>query len=412
MLATVILAASLMQPAATPGIVAEVRVHGNAVTPDEEVIRLAGVKIGVAFDEATIPAIEARLRGDGRFKDVEVLKRFASISDPSQVLLVIVVDDGPVKVEIDPRSGAPRTVRRRAPPLMVQPLLSAEDGYGVAYGVQFALPGIAGSRSRVSVPLTWGGEKKAAAEVEKDFRRGPLNRIAAGLSASRRTNPFFEEHDDRVRLFVRGERDIVRHLRVGVVGGTERVSFLNADDRFNRIGADVVLDTRLDPMLARNAVFARAGVERLNFSNGGAIARREFEIRGYLGLPGQGILVVRALREDSDRPLPGYLQPLLGGMANLRGFRAGTAVGDTLAAGSLELRLPLTSPLSIGKLGVSVFTDAATVYGHGEHLGDQTFRRGVGGGVWFSAAFLRLNIAVAHGVGSSTRAHIGTTLTF
>ena len=32
---------------------------------------------------------------------------------------------------------------------------------------------------------------------------------------------------------------------------------------------------------------------------------------------------VRALREDSARPLPPYLKPLLGGMANLRGFKAG-----------------------------------------------------------------------------------------
>ena len=34
-------------------------------------------------------------------------------------------------------------------------------------------------------------------------------------------------------------------------------------------------------------------------------------------------------------------------------------------------------------------------------------KQGYGGGVWFSAAFLKLNIAVAHGRGSSTRMHVG-----
>ena len=121
---------------------------------------------------------------------------------------------------------------------------------------------------------------------------------------------------------------------------------------------------------------------------------------------------MRALREDSDRPLPPYLRPLLGGMANLRGFRAGSAVGDTLVAGSAELRLPLTSPLSIGKLGVSAFVDTGAAYDKGQRLGDQRLERGAGGSVWFAAAFVRLNLAVAHGIGASTRVHFGTSLTF
>ena len=101
---------------------------------------------------------------------------------------------------------------------------------------------------------------------------------------------------------------------------------------------------------------------------------------------------------------------MLGGTANLRGFRAGTAVGDTLTAASAELRVPITSPLSFGKLGVSVFVDTATVYDEGGRLTDQRFDRGVGAGVWFSAAFLRMNLSVARGLGHSTRVNFGTTL--
>jgi hemolysin activation/secretion protein len=106
------------------------------------------------------------------------------------------------------------------------------------------------------------------------------------------------------------------------------------------------------------------------------------------------------------------LQPILGGMDNLRGFRTGTAVGDTLVAGSVEVRTPITSPLNVAKLGVSAFFDTATVYDHRERLQDQRFLKGVGGSVWLSAAFFRLNLAVAHGLKGSTRVHFGTSFSY
>ena len=170
------------------------------------------------------------------------------------------------------------------------------------------------------------------------------------------------------------------------------------------------MDTRLDPMLARNAVYARAGWDRANLPRlpgpaglsgdlDGAINQTSLDARGYVGVLGQSVLVVRALREDADRPAPPYLESMLGGVPNLRGFRRGTAVGDTLVAGSIELRVPLTSPLRIGKVGVSAFVDVAKVYDKGERFEDHKFERGVGGAIWFSAAFLRLNVAVAHGIG-------------
>jgi hypothetical protein len=99
-------------------------------------------------------------------------------------------------------------------------------------------------------------------------------------------------------------------------------------------------------------------------------------------------------------------------MANLRGFKAGTAAGGTLVAGSAEVMVPLTSPLRLGKMGVSVFTDLGTTYDDGETLGGEAFHRGVGGSVWFSAAFVRLSAAVAHGAGGTTRVHVGGGLSF
>ena len=78
----------------------------------------------------------------------------------------------------------------------------------------------------------------------------------------------------------------------------------------------------------------------------------------------------------------------------------------------LELLVPLTSPLSFGRIGVSAFVDAATAYDKGSRLRDQEWKQGVGGSVWFSAAFLRVNLAVAHGVGATTRVHVGANVAF
>jgi hemolysin activation/secretion protein len=132
----------------------------------------------------------------------------------------------------------------------------------------------------------------------------------------------------------------------------------------------------------------------------------------HVGLFRQAILALRAQRDGFDAPVPPYLKPLLGGMDTLRGFRAGYKAGDVLVAASAEVRVPLTSPLSIGKLGVRGFMDAGTAYQHGERYRDQTIDRGVGGGVWFAATAFRVNLDVAHGAGASTRVHFGTSITF
>jgi outer membrane protein assembly factor BamA len=414
-------ASGFSQTAQSQEIVTDIRVQGNVLTPDDEMRRLTGVEIGAPFTAEMPAAVAARLKATKKFESVQVLKRFASIADPSQIIIVVIVNEGPVRLEMfkDVPDGPPgegqevsRVVRRHGLGLLWLPLVDFEDGYGFAYGVQLARTNVLGANSRLSFPLTWGGQKQAGAQLEKVFGRGPLTRVETGASISQRTNPFFREDDTRDRVWVRAERAIGSPLRVGGTAGWQHVSFVNTTDRFTQVGADVTYDTRLDPFLARNAVYGRASVERLDFAHAGSATRTELEGRGYVGLIGQNILVVRALRQDSDVPLPPYLQPMLGGMANLRGFRAGSAIGDTLVAGAAEIRAPLTSPLRIGRAGVSAFVDIGTIYNKGEQLPDQHFSRGVGGGVWFVATVFRLNLVVAHGVGGTTRVHFGTTVTF
>jgi outer membrane protein assembly factor BamA len=392
-------------------VIAEVRVHGNVAIAEEEVLRLADVQVGAPFGADTTAIVEKRLRASGKFRNVEVLKRFASIADASRIVLVIVVDEGNVKIEWD-KDSPPRTVRRRGLPVMFLPVLNVEDGYGWTYGVRFALPNVAGSRSRLAMPLTWGGDKRAAVQLEKDFERGPLDRVTAGLSVSRREHPFYERDDDRLRLAARVERDLVPQLRAGVTLGTERVQFLADDTRFLQTGADLVFDTRIDPVLARNAVYARASWDRFALRGADAYRQYSVDLRGYAGFVGQSVVVGRVYRTASDQPLPPFLQPILGGMENLRGFKAGTAVGDTLVAGSVEVRTPITSPLNIAKLGVSAFADVGTIYDHQAKLTDQRFGKGIGGSVWVTAAFFRLNFAVAHAVHGTTRVHFGTSFSY
>ncbi len=399
--------------AATKEVISEILVHGNHVTADAEVVKLSGVTIGAPFGATTIADITARLRSSNLFDTVSVVKRLGSIEDPTRIVVVIVVNEGPVRIEIPRDRQAPaRVVRRRGPGnLMYMPIFDAEDGYGVTFGARVAYAGLIGERSRLSFPLTWGGLKRAGVELDRRFVAGPLSRIEVGGVIQRRKNPAFEEQDDRKRLWVRGER-AAGPFRAGGTLGWQRVSFADLEDDLKTVGADVAFDTRLDPVLPRNAVFATAAWEHVSFEQGEGIHRTRLDARGYVGVYRQNVVVLRVLREDSNRTQPLYLKSLLGGWSSLRGFKAGSFYGDTMVTGSIELRIPLTTPLSVGKLGVSIFADTGTAYDKGQRFSDQTLRTGIGGSVWFTAAAFRMGLSVAHGRRADTRVNFGAGLTF
>lgn len=410
--------------------IAAIQVQGNTVTAEADVLRVAGIQVGMPLTSDTLERVAERLRADRRFVRVEVRKRFASIADPTQVAVVIIVDEGPVTIERNGEgaSATARAVRAHGLRLLFLPILRYEEGYGVSYGVRVARTDLLGPKSRVSVPLTWGGERRAALEAERQFDGGPVQRLAGGVAVARRVNPLYRESDIRQRLSLRADSRTRASVRADASAAWEHVHFGAEQGPQVRLGAGVTLDTRVDPWLARNAVFARVAVERLwtrgspvvplAAANLAAAARERtinintMDVRGYVGLFGQSVLVVRGFRQAADAPLPAYERFLSGGGDVLRGFRVGYAAGDTLTAGSLELRTPITSPLSFARLGVSLFADTATVYDVGSRMRDQRFDRGVGAGVWAMAAVLRLNVAVARGLGHGLRVSVGATLAY
>ncbi len=392
--------------------VVAVQVQGNTLTPEADIVRMADVPAGTEVTPTLTAEVTARVKRGGRFERIEVLKRYASIVDASQVLLVIVVDEGAVVVRPMRDGEAARAVRRRGPPLMFLPLLGSDEGYGFTYGALVSIPNVAGPRTRVSVPLTWGGERRAGIEFEKRASGTRFARVRLGGTLLQRENRALLATDTRQQGWVRGERGMARALRLGAWAGLDHVAFGTDNHLVVRTGADAAFDTRIDPMLSRNAVYVRAAIERLDVRRGTAPLRTVLDASGYLGAIGPSTLVVRIYRDGTNEPVPGYLKVLRGRDSTLRGFRAGTAAGDTTAAGTLELRLPVTSPLSVGKLGVRAFIDAAAVYDAGEHLRRQQFERGVGGGVWFTATIIRLAFDVAHGSNGGTRAQLSSGLLF
>ncbi|TAK15431.1 MAG: outer membrane protein assembly factor [Acidobacteria bacterium] len=393
--------------------IVDIRVHGNHITPDADVIRLSTLTKGAPFTDATLADAKKALRQTGMFDEVDVLKRFASIDDLSQIVVMIVVNEGPVKIEIPDLPGAePRIVRRGVGSrFMYMPIIDAEDGYGWRYGLRVALARPVGRDSRLSFPFTWGGERRAGAELEHTFSRG---RLQFGGALTSRENPFYKIRDDRRSAWTRVETS-ARRVHFGVTGAFDHIAFGATDENVKTIGADVVIDTRLDPLLPRNAVYVKASADRLFAdirTDTGALYRTKVDASGYLGLIRQTVLVARVVREDASEKMSPYFKSMLGGTANLRGFHAAEFVGDTLVAGSLELRAPLTSPISFGKVGFRVFADAGTVYDKGQRYEDQTLKQGYGGGLFLTAPVFHLNLDVAHGKGAGTRVYFGGGFSF
>jgi hypothetical protein len=402
-------------------IVGEIRIHGNAFLTDKEVLDLAGIAVGQPLDPDGIEQITLRLRNSRRFESVEVRKRYRSLTATGDVALVLVVHESPGVRSAVGSPGVPgipdtiaRPVGRFRSKLMFLPILNFEDGYGFTYGGRVSTVDFLGIDERLSVPLTWGGTRRAALEFERLFETGPLTRIGSSVAIWNRENPRFDIRDQRVEVKGRAERVFADLLRVGAEASRSTISFGTLDDRLWTIGTSVGIDTRLDPAFPGNAVLLGAGWTGMHFqTQPDRVNLYTADARGYLRVFRQVVVAGRAQYSAADASLPPYERLLLGGASSLRGFRTGAFDGDRMLAASAEVRIPLTSVLNGAKLGVTAFMDAGKIWNVGQSMELAEWHRGAGGGLFLIASIIRINLDVAHGLKTGgTRVHLSSGFTF
>jgi hypothetical protein len=402
------------QPPAGPETIREVRVHGNAFLSDADVLSLAGITVGSPLGANGIEQISKRLTDSGRFETVDVRKRYRSLTDPSDLAIVLVVHERPgIRSVTQTDNPITRPFRRVRDGLMFLPILNYADGYGFSYGGRVSAVDTLGIGERLSVPLQWGGMRRAALEFERTFDSGPLTRITSSAAIWQRENPRFEIDDHRVEVKAGVERQFAQIVRFGAEASRSSVTFGNLDDTIWTFGTAAALDTRGNPAFPANAVYAGGSWTALNVRGLERINRYSADGRGYLRLIGQSVLAARALYSTSDATLPPYERLLLGGSSTLRGFRTGTFDGDRMLVTSAELRVPLTPVIRGAKLGVSAFIDAAKVADFGTDLGKAEWRRGAGAGLFLIAPLLKINLDIARNLdGGGTRVHLGSGFSF
>lgn len=399
------------QAQAAGATVGVVRIHGNHTTPDEEVLRLAGIAEGTALPPGGAADVAARLEASRRFRRVEVRLRQRSIADPSDVALIVIVEEHAVPAA-GPVPAPARWLRTTGAGLMWLPILDYEHAYGLTYGARVSLVDALGPRSRLSVPLTWGGTRRAALEIER--RVAPLREatLLGGVAIWQREHPYWDVDERRTGVWGGAVLPLGAGWRAEPRVTWASVRFGGDSIDLTTIGADVVLDTRLNPSLPRDAVYLRGGVQAVREQGRATYRRTHADLRGYLGLIGTSVIAVRARVEDASAPQPAYLQPWLGGSASLRGMTPGRLAGDRLLAASAELRVPFSSPLNVGTAGLALFTDVGAVGAHGVAFREFSFERSVGAGLFLALPVFSVNLDVARVLGGGTRLHVATGVRF
>ena len=409
-LALVAGSSAAQQPVPESEVVTELRVHGNYSVPDADIISLVGITLGDRIDPDTLEVIVARLRASNRFDEVEVRKRYTSLTRTDRVALIVLVHERPAADTSNRILRVLHTVSRQT---LFMPILAYAEGQGFTYGARFSLVDVLGDRGRLTVPLTMGGTQQAAVELEKQFDGGAVHAIRGGLSTSRQENQHYLVDDRRTEVWVGADRTLVDGLRVTARARWSDVQFGLIDERLATYRVGVELDTRRDVGFPRDAVFTQLAWQWLDLAAGAAtVSQLQLDARGFIGLFGQSVLALRGQYQGASAAVPLYAQPLLGGGGSVRGHRVGAQAGDRLVAASAELRFPLSSPMSFGRTGVRLFFDTSAVYDVGEPLHATRFSQGVGGGVFLAVAFVNLQLDVGHDLRGGARVHFATSVSF
>ncbi len=397
------------QPVASETVV-DIRVHGNHTTSDDDILAVAGVAVGDVVDPDVVDTVTRRLEASGRFETVEVRKRYRSLTATDRIALVIVVRERPRASVASPVLRALARIPRQS---MFLPIVRYDEGYGMSYGARFSLVDLLGDGSRLSAPITWGGDRRAGLEAERPIAGVVVDRVRAGASYGRRVHPYFGVDDRRTRFWAGVDRQLAPGLRIGAEAAREEVRFLARADRLTRLTVGLEYGGLSPGAFPRDDVRVSAALERLAVAGQpAAIVRPRIDAQAFKGVGGQAVLAARVLFEGASAALPPYEQALLGGGGNLRGWRVGSRVGDRLLAASVELRLPMSSPLSIGNAGFRIFYDTAAAYDAGQSVRATRFLEGAGTGVFLTFPFASVHLDIGHDFRGSLRLHAGAGVGF
>jgi len=397
--------------AQAPETITTIRVHGNYSVSDSEVIAISNMTPGDTVEPGDLSAIRERLKISGLFDEVDVRKRYQSLTETSLVAIVIVVNERPDSHITNPIARSLLAIIRQS---MFLPILDYEEGYGFSYGGRISIVDTLGSGFLLSVPATWGGERRIALEAEKELPGKMIDRVLAGSSYRHQIHPTMDVADDRSVLWVGADRQLPYGFRISGRLSREHVEFGFRGDRLTRAGVTLTYRTTAEGGIPRNEVQASISIERLKFAGSPRpVLRPRFSFHGYKSISEQVIFSVRLRFDGASATLPAYEQSLLGGSETLRGWRYGDRIGDRLFALSTELTIPIDFPYSIGTTGIKFFYDTATAYSFDQSIYDVRFLKGIGGGIFLEAPFgARLRLDAAHTLSGSLRFHAGLDVSF
>jgi len=374
----------------------EVRFRGNFTIPDETLLKMAGIEVGSASNDLNPEGIRQKLLDKGRFEWVEVTKRYLSIARNDEVVLVITVKEK-------------ESARNK---FMYMPILAGSDEYGFTYGLRGTAKNLLGFQEKISIPLTWGGVRRAEVEGEFELNNPVISKLTATVGASQKEHPYYEINDFRKEINVKIERRM-KVFELNAQSGWTDVDFDDRGGDFATVGAGFVFDNRQDVNFPRNAIYTDIAWKRLSLLDAErGINVYTVDLRGYKGLFGQSILAGQFYYSGVDAPLPDYERPFLGGATTLRGYKPGAFIGDNIATASLELRLPLTSLRRIYRSGVAMFFDSGAAYDHGESLGNAKFNHGTGIGAFFLIMGFGVKVDVAYNTHDAFRVHFNSGFRF
>lgn len=383
-------------PTTTQDVVTDIRVHGNYKTTDAEILKIAGIEKGDEVDDEKIAAAQKRLLRSGKFKSVEIRKRYRSISGSGPVALIILVNE---------KESLPSK-------FLYMPILSYSDERGFTYGLQTTAIDLLGMGERIGIPLSWGGTKQAAIELRFDVENPLFNRIAFEFGRIIQEHPYYEIDDDRTYYKASLKRR-AGPLLVGVKGGYSKVNFEPFEERFYSYGIDAAIDTRRDILLPGDAIYIGAGWEQLDFRDSDRqIDLVTIDLRGFKRLIGQTLLAGQAYSKTSNGNLPPYLKPFMGGAATLRGYKPGSFIGDNIFLGSLELRVPLQPLTAFYQAGILLFWDSGAVWDEGFAFDDAEMQYGAGIGGYISAAGFGIKLDIASDLDDNYRLHVSSGFRF